>query len=57
MSLPEIAASAKSRNVSVKLAAVTNARKMLSSVHNPPIDEMINHGLLPILVECLQSTK
>ena len=34
-----------------------NCRKLLSSDRNPPIDDLINSGILPILVECLKSPK
>lgn len=37
-----------------QLAAVQAARKLLSSDRNPPIDELITSGILPILVECLK---
>lgn len=31
-------------------------RKLLSSDRNPPIDELIDSGILPILVHCLKNT-
>lgn len=37
-----------------QLAAVQAARKLLSSDRNPPIDDLISSGILPILVECLK---
>lgn len=37
-----------------QLAAVQAARKLLSSDRNPPIDDLITSGILPILVECLK---
>jgi len=37
----------------VKLNAVQLARKLLSSDKNPPIDQIIDAGMLPILVDCL----
>lgn len=37
--------------------AVTQARKLLLSDRNPPIDDLISSGILPILVNCLESTK
>lgn len=37
-----------------QLAAVQAARKLLSSDKNPPIDDLINSDILPILVECLK---
>lgn len=36
-----------------QLAAVQQCRKLLSSDKNPPIDELIKTGILPILVQCL----
>jgi len=36
-------------------AAVTSVRKLLSSDRNPPIDSLINYGILPVLVTCLAS--
>lgn len=38
----------------VQLSAVQAARKLLSSDRNPPIDDLINSGILPILVHCLE---
>ncbi|XP_022216017.2 importin subunit alpha-3 [Drosophila obscura] len=35
--------------------AVQAARKLLSSDKNPPINEVIQSGMLPILVECLRN--
>lgn len=37
-----------------QLTAVQAARKLLSSDRNPPIDDLIASGILPILVECLE---
>lgn len=37
-----------------QLAAVQSARKLLSCDRNPPIDNLIQSGILPILVECLK---
>lgn len=38
----------------IKLNAIQLARKLLSSDKNPPIDQIIDAGMLPILVECLK---
>lgn len=38
----------------VQLSAVQAARKLLSSDKNPPIDELIASGILPVLVACLE---
>jgi importin subunit alpha-4/3 len=37
-----------------QLQAVQTARRLLSSDRNPPIDELIKSGILPILVRCLE---
>jgi len=37
-----------------QLAAVQAARKLLSSDKNPPINDLIQSDILPILVECLK---
>eukprot|EP00794_Sanderia_malayensis_P011137 gene11137-12308_t len=39
---------------SKQLGAVQAARKLLSRDRNPPINDLIESGILPILVECLQ---
>ncbi|CAG2111285.1 unnamed protein product [Medioppia subpectinata] len=54
ISLQSIVISAASDNVEEQLNAVKAARKLLSSDKNPPIDELIRSGILPILVKCLQ---
>ncbi|XP_078613988.1 importin subunit alpha-3-like [Branchiostoma floridae x Branchiostoma japonicum] len=53
--LAEIVQNATSTDVSVQLTAVQAARKLLSSDRNPPIDDLINSGILPILVHCLNN--
>lgn len=37
-----------------QLLAVQQARRLLSSDRNPPIDELIESGILPVLVSCLE---
>lgn len=37
-----------------QLQAVQAARRLLSSDRNPPIDDLIESGILPILVTCLE---
>ncbi|CAG2165450.1 unnamed protein product [Oppiella nova] len=54
ISLQSIVVSAASDNIDEQLNAVKAARKLLSSDKNPPIDELIRSGILPILVKCLQ---
>ncbi|KAJ1353411.1 oligo-1,6-glucosidase ima3 [Parelaphostrongylus tenuis] len=55
MQLHQIVAMAQSDDPSFKLTAVQQARKMLSSDRNPPIDDLISSDILPILVNCLVS--
>lgn len=57
MSLEEIVVNAHNPDPEVQLQAIIHARKLLSSDRNPPIDELIKSGILPILVACLQSEK
>uniref|UniRef100_A0A8I4A2R6 IBB domain-containing protein n=1 Tax=Callithrix jacchus TaxID=9483 RepID=A0A8I4A2R6_CALJA len=47
-------ANATSDNPVVQLSAVQAARKLLSSDRNPPIDDLIKSGILPILVKYLE---
>lgn len=54
LSLSEIVDNAKSSDDAVQLTAVQQARKLLSSDRNPPIDDLIRSGILPILVNCLR---
>lgn len=51
--LEAIVTDARSTDPNIQLAAVQAARKLLSSDRNPPIDELIRTGVLPILVHCL----
>lgn len=44
---------AKDSDPEVQLAAVQQCRKLLSSDKNPPIDNLIAAGILPVLVQCL----
>ncbi|XP_043589362.1 importin subunit alpha-3 [Bombus pyrosoma] len=52
--LKELVSKADNSDPAVKLQAVQQARKLLSSDRNPPIDRLIESGILPILVKCLQ---
>lgn len=54
MSLEELVAKAGSSDPAIQLQAVQSARKLLSSDRNPPIDPLIESGILPILVRCLE---
>lgn len=51
--LEAIVTDAKSADPNIQLSAVQSARKLLSSDRNPPIDDLIRSGVLPILVYCL----
>ena len=53
VSINELVKNAASSDPAVQLSAVQAARKLLSSDKNPPIDQIIEAGMLPILVECL----
>ncbi|KAL5004120.1 hypothetical protein ScPMuIL_017576 [Solemya velum] len=52
-SLQTIVENATSAEPTVQLSAIQAARKLLSSDRNPPIDDLISSGILPILVQCL----
>ncbi|PIO32464.1 hypothetical protein AB205_0152400, partial [Aquarana catesbeiana] len=53
-SLEAIVQNASSDHQGIQLSAVQAARKLLSSDRNPPIDDLIKSGILPILVHCLE---
>lgn len=53
-SLQSIVENSASPNPTTQLGAVQAARKLLSKDRNPPIDELIESGILPILVDCLE---
>lgn len=52
--LVELVQKAASSDPVEQLQAVQSARKLLSSDRNPPIDPLIESGILPILVHCLE---
>lgn len=54
INLQELVMKAASRDPTEQLQAVQSARKLLSSDRNPPIDRLIESGILPILVQCLE---
>jgi len=54
LSLSEIVEQSQNADDAQKLIAVQQARKLLSSDRNPPIDDLIRSGIMPILVECLK---
>lgn len=51
--LQSLVTEAQSSDPNVRLSCVQQARKELSKGNNPPIDELIQAGIVPILVECL----
>lgn len=53
--LSEIVNNSTNPNPVVRLEAIQAARKLLSSDKNPPIDSLIQSGIMPILVECLDN--
>lgn len=53
-SISDLVINSTSTDPVIKLNAVQLARKLLSSDKNPPIDQIIEAGMLPILVECLK---
>eukprot|EP00731_Ephydatia_muelleri_P030459 Em0021g982a len=54
-SLENLVLKAQSSNQEEQLQAVTSARKILSKDKNPPIDDLVHCGIVPVLVACLQS--
>ena len=52
-SVEELLMNSMSPDPTIKLNAVQQTRKLLSSDKNPPIDQIIEAGMLPILVDCL----
>jgi len=55
LTMEEILAGIQSADREKQLQATTAARKFLSRERNPPIDQVINLGILPRLVEFLQN--
>lgn len=53
--LEQLVQEARSPQTDVQLYAVQSARKILSSDRNPPIDDLIQSGILPVLVQCLRN--
>lgn len=53
--LESLVLKARSANQEEQLQAVTSARKILSKDKNPPIDDLVQCGIVPVLVSCLQS--
>ncbi|CAF2631363.1 unnamed protein product [Rotaria sp. Silwood2] len=53
LNLNEILLKCQNSDLSICYQGIRSARKILSIERNPPIDELINLNLLPILVQCL----
>lgn len=53
MSIEDIMTHIHSSNPTLQSKAVQSVRKMLSREKNPPIDTVINLGLVPILIKFL----
>uniref|UniRef100_A0A8D9E4N4 Importin subunit alpha-5 n=1 Tax=Cacopsylla melanoneura TaxID=428564 RepID=A0A8D9E4N4_9HEMI len=53
MSVPEMIEGMKSDNPQIRMIATRSARKMLSKERHPPIDELIQAGVVPICVALL----
>lgn len=54
LNLDDLVKRALSDDATVRFEAVRAARKLLSIDRNPPIDQLIQHQFLPILVQCLK---
>ena len=53
MTLPEIISGVNGTEADVQMQATQAARKLLSKERNPPIDDIIQAGIIPRLVEFL----
>ncbi|CAF1573806.1 unnamed protein product [Rotaria magnacalcarata] len=53
LDLNEIVLKSQNSDPTICFQGIRSARKVLSIERNPPIDELINLNLLPILVQCL----
>ncbi|KAE9547817.1 hypothetical protein FO519_008970 [Halicephalobus sp. NKZ332] len=54
--LHQIVAQAQNPDLETQILALTQVRKLLSTEENPPINDVIKSGVLPILVEYLRSS-
>lgn len=54
--LKQLVLDAANPDPNIQLQAVQTARKLLSSDRNPPINDLIESGILPILVRCLEKS-
>lgn len=55
MTLDEIVSNIKNANPVMQYQAVQGVRKMLSRERNPPIDTVIDMGLVPMLISFLEN--
>ena len=53
LSLPEIISGVNGTDADIQMQATQAARKLLSKERNPPIDDIIQAGIIPRLVEFL----
>lgn len=53
LNVNEVILKSQSSDPSICYQGIRSARKLLSIERNPPIDELINLNILPILVQCL----
>lgn len=55
MDIDEVVAGMKSNDPKIQFQFTQIARKILSREQNPPIDVIIDHGVVPILVKFLEN--
>ncbi|GCB65065.1 hypothetical protein scyTo_0014848 [Scyliorhinus torazame] len=54
VSLEEIVKNATNENQEIQLRGVQAARELVSSDYAPPIGDLVNSGIFPILIHCLE---
>lgn len=57
MTLEEIITGMHSSDETLIFQATQNARKMLSQERNPPIEQLISHGIVPLCVRFLDAQR
>ena len=55
--LPALVAALYSNNLEAQIDAANKFRRILSTIHNPPTDTIVEAGVIPRLVEFLDSTE